>query len=137
MPIVPKKKTHGEHGDGHLKKETLEHAQKMNQIAARGFADRKKIITQSNRDISKIITDGWNERQASLDRSHRNFINAIREVEDYRTPGGDATVQLPSHYSHVYSNGNGDYLMTNDSLYNLNTDQSINNRTWTTMEVAK
>ncbi len=114
-----------------------DHSAKMNQIAAKGAADRSRIIANSNREISKIINDGYNERQASMDRTQKQVINAIRGVDDYTVPGSQDVVQLPNNYSHIYSNGNGEYLMTNDSLYNPNTDSNINNHTWSTMEAAK
>ena len=58
----------------------------------------------------------------------------IRGTEDYAAPGSNEYVQLPNNYDHVYTNGNGEYLLTNDSLYNPNTDAAINNRTWETHE---
>lgn len=114
-----------------------DHMAKMNQIDRKGAADRSRIIAQSNREISKIITDGYKERQAIQDETHRQVINSIRGVEDYAVPGGSTTVQLPNTYDHVYGNSNGEYILTNDANYNPNTDPNLNNQTWNTLEVAK
>ncbi len=114
-----------------------DHAMKMNQIAAKGAADRSRIIAKSNAEISKMITDGYNRRQAIQDETHRKVINSIRGVEDYTTPDSGTSVQLPNNYNHVYSNGAGDYILTNDANYNPNTDSSINNHTWNTMEAVQ
>jgi hypothetical protein len=115
----------------------LDHSAKMNQIAAKGAADRAKIIADSNREISKMIVDGYNARSESQDRTHASFIKAIREVEDYTVPGSDTKVQLPHYYDHVYTNGNGDYILTNDSNFNPNVDPAFKDKRWDTMEPVK
>ncbi|CAN5433885.1 hypothetical protein BH09PLA1_BH09PLA1_12650 [soil metagenome] len=112
----------------------MDHIRKMNQIAAKGAADRSAIIANSNAEISKMIVDGNRSRQESNDRSSYNFIKAIREVEDFTGPNDTTPVQLPHYYDHVYSNGAGDYILTNDSLYNPNTDPNVNNRSWDAMK---
>ncbi|MBC8107508.1 MAG: hypothetical protein H7Z14_13025 [Anaerolineae bacterium] len=111
-----------------------DHSAKMNQIAAKGAADRSAIIANSHREIMKMIVDGDRNRQASNDRSAYNFIKTIREVEDFQGPNDSTPVQLPHHYQHVYSNGAGEYIMTNDSLYNPNTDPLVNNKSWDAMK---
>ncbi|NJN70114.1 MAG: hypothetical protein HC801_07460 [Nitrospira sp.] len=103
-----------------------DHIAKMNQIAAKGAADRSRIIADSNREISRIINEGYEQRQASMDRTHHQFVNAIREVDDFVTTsgvGGHGTdpVQLPSYYDHIYTNGD-QYILTNDANYNPNAD---------------
>lgn len=114
-----------------------DHVAKMQQIDAKGAADRANIIAQSNREINKIITDGYNERQASQDRTHEAFIKSIRGVEDYTVAGSGTSVQLPNTYEHVYTNNNGVYILSNDSNFNPNTDPSYNQKTWDTMEISK
>lgn len=114
-----------------------DHIAKMNQIAAKGAADRSRIIADSNREISRIITEGYESRMASQDESHRKFINAIRDVEEYKDPSRDYPVHLPNNYDHVYSNGNGEYILSNDVNYDPNRDQNINNLNWDRLEVYK
>jgi hypothetical protein len=114
-----------------------DHIAKMNQINAQGAAERSRIIAESNREISRIITEGYEQRQATMDRSHRQTINAIREVENYTTPGSSTTVQLPHHYNHVYTNSNGEYILTDDALYNPNLDPTLNQHDWQPMQRAE
>lgn len=114
-----------------------DHIAKMNQIAAKGAADRAQIWANSNREIAKMRNATYNQQQASQDRSNEKFIKAIREVEDYSVAGSSESVQLPSHYNYVYTNNVGDYILTNDSLYNPNTDLNINNRRWDTMQMQE
>lgn len=114
-----------------------DHMAKMNQIAIKGAADRSRIIAESNREIGRIITEGYQARQASQDESHRQFINAIRGVEEYNDPSKEYPVQLPNNYQHVYSNSNGDYILTNDPMYNPNADPVLNNLNWNRLDVYK
>ncbi len=41
---------------------------------------------------------------------------------------------MPFGYDHVYSNGRGEYLLTNDALFEPNVDRSTNAADWTRME---
>jgi len=61
----------------------------------------------------------------------------IREVEDYRVPGSNKTVELTPYYSHVFTNNKGEYIFSNDSTYNPNTDQAVNKENWKAMEQVK
>lgn len=115
----------------------LDHMAKMHQIAAKGTADRSRIIADSGREIGKIITEGYEQRQATMDRTSQNVINSIRGVGDYTTPGSGTSVQLPSQYEHIFASGNGEYILTNDPLYNPNTDQNLSNQNWTPMQPAR
>lgn len=117
-----------------------DHIAKMNQIAAQGVADRSRIIAESNREISRIINEGYDQRQASMDRTHKQFVNAIREVDDFVTTSGVGTsggepVQLPSYYDHIFTNGD-QYILTNDANYNPNADPAVNNQNWEQMQRA-
>jgi hypothetical protein len=114
-----------------------DHITKMNNIAAKGAADRSRIWADANADISRMITEGYESRTASQDRSHERFVNAIRGVENYREPGTNTQVQLPNNYNHVYTNRVGEYILSNDPLYDPNRDPLFNNHTWSGMEVAR
>jgi hypothetical protein len=67
-----------------------------------------------------MITDSCNKRQKALDVAHEKFSKYVRGVENYVTPDGKAKVTLPSGYSNVWTNGNGEYILTNNSLFNPN-----------------
>jgi len=112
-----------------------EHLAKMNQIAVEGAAKRSAIIADSHREVSRIINDGWEQRQASMDRTHRKTANAIRGVDDFVHPDGSTPVQLPHNYQHVYTNGS-QYILTNDPNYDPNRDAAINNQNWDRMKRA-
>ena len=103
-----------------------EHAAKLRGIAAQGAADIAEInrqgwekVRQINQQTSDIIVG--NTSYKASDNAHRKYINSIHEVDDYADPTTGSTVQLPSGYSNVYSNGNNEYLLTNDVLTDPNT----------------
>lgn len=108
----------------------LEGARKTNQA----IMERSRIMSRTNAEINEIITKGWEQRQAIQDETHRKVIHSIRGTEDYQVAGGAERVELPGGYQHVYSNGNGEYLLTNDALYDPNTDPQRNAFQWQTMQ---
>jgi len=101
-------------------------AAKLAGISAKGAADRAKItrdgmakVREINQQTSDIIANTYDP--SSGDRAHRKFINSIHEVDDYTDTTTGSTVQLPTGYTNVYSDGNDGYLLTNDVLTDPNT----------------
>jgi hypothetical protein len=54
----------------------------------------------------------WQLREESADLSARRMSETIREVDAWRSDGG--FVELPSGYQRAWTNGQGDYVVTND-----------------------
>lgn len=74
---------------------------------------RGEIARQGREEAWQIYQSGVRERQASNDRMHDKFINYIRDVDRFQDIDG-STVKLPSLYRNVYSNGKGEYILTNE-----------------------
>lgn len=55
----------------------------------------------------------WKRWNASDNEAQRQRIQGIYEVQDYRDLNGQS-VELPFHHKHVFSDGQGNYLLTND-----------------------
>ena len=116
------------------------HAAKMSSIAAKGARDGAEItrkgmenVRRINQQTSDIIASTYDPNAG--DKSQRDFINMIHEVEDYNNPNDPGTsVQLPSGYNKAYSNGNGEIIMTNDVLTDPNS-QNLGPHTWSEMTV--
>ena len=53
----------------------------------------------------------WENRQASDDRQHKSFVQAIREVETWRD--GNGGVELSAGYNQAWSRGDGSYILSN------------------------
>jgi len=103
----------------------VQHNAKIANINAKGAADRSRITSQTNRDISDMQMDSWRRQQASNDRSHRETIEAIRGTETYNDPSG-GTVELEYGYNKNYQLDDGSYVQTNDAFYDpyANTGQN-------------
>ncbi|MDA3963566.1 MAG: hypothetical protein PF961_22500 [Planctomycetota bacterium] len=109
---------------------------KMNRIRAKGAADRAAITSRSNDEVNQIINDGYKRRQAIKDGTDRRVIDTIREVERYNDAGYGHQVELPASYNHVYADGTGGYVLSNDANYNPNTDPGTNARSWSVLQPA-
>jgi hypothetical protein len=58
------------------------------------------------------LREAERKRSESLDIAGM-WSDTVLESQDYRDRNGD-TVRLSSNYNHVYSNGNGEYVCSND-----------------------
>lgn len=55
----------------------------------------------------------WKRSDAQDNKTQRQRIQGIYEVQDYQDRDGSA-VELPFHHKHVFSDGQGNYVLTND-----------------------
>lgn len=90
------------------------HNQRMAEIDARGAADRAAIRSNTAREVADINSKGWQARQDSQDRMHRNNLDTIREVQRYQDPSGNRQVELSSHFNYGWKNSNGTYVANDD-----------------------
>ena len=97
------------------------------------FAAHNRRMREINEEIGNIIVGGYQRREAIRDAGHAKFIDAIREVTPYTTPGGE-TVKLPSFYDHVHTDNNGRYILHNDAGYEPNRDRAVNGVRWERIE---
>ncbi|WP_153799295.1 hypothetical protein [Foetidibacter luteolus] len=75
----------------------------------------KSAIENGNRRLSDMDNQmrSWEARQSQQDRTHTNFIKAIREVETYRDDNGK--VELSAGYDHAWSRSDGThFIMSNN-----------------------
>ncbi|MEM8710262.1 MAG: hypothetical protein AAGG01_04875 [Planctomycetota bacterium] len=98
-------------------------------------AQRSAILSKTYSEISDITHNGYRDREAIRDAGQASLVRSIREVDVYSVPGSSTAVELPSGYDHVYSNGNDEYLLTNDALFNPNVDLTTSG-SWSTMRTA-
>ena len=56
----------------------------------------------------------YKQSTSSSNGAQRDRINAIYETSDYRDADGQV-VNLPMHYKNVFSDGNGSYVLSDDS----------------------
>lgn len=95
----------------------IEHQGRMASIEE--FGRRQRQIAETNREISEMQMSSWRERQDSNSRMSRSFSNAMLGVDDYRNPDG-SSVSLPSDYNRVFTDAQGNYMMSNDPHFDPN-----------------
>jgi len=86
-------------------------------IAKQNHEIAMEDIKRRGRFYEKLSDDNlaaWKKTQAIGDAKHNDRINSINEVQDFRDPDGLA-VKLPIHYKHYYSDGRGNYFLSNKS----------------------
>ena len=88
------------------------------------YAEISRASYNANQEINAGIMKSYNERNASQDRGQRDFVNYIHDQQDYKDPSLNANVTLPSSYDRVFSNGKGDYVLTNDVSFEPGADWS-------------
>lgn len=99
-----------------------QHRHKMQQIRLRGMWNRHQIRMRTNRQIAAMQQWGWEKRQAIRDRQAERYSRSIREVELYHDPILGRNIELGSGYKFVYRNGQGEYLLFNNPLFDPNVE---------------
>ena len=80
---------------------------------------RLSDVSRTLSDTSDMIMAGYQERSASYDRMSQGWSEAMRGVDSYAVPGG-GSVELPGGYQHAWTNGLGEYVLTDSSFLNPN-----------------
>jgi len=107
------------------------YTQLVQQIIAQNIQNIKSLgelsryIAKTNDEISQIIIDGYNSRQAVNDRIADNFSRTIRGVETLAEPGG-SNVELPLGYDNAWISDGGEYIVSDDPLFNPNFNSEFN-----------
>lgn len=95
-----------------------QHFVTMDQINLKGAQDRQRIIHQSQQEISAMIEQGHLRREAIRDRSAERQIQSLRGVETYIDPATHTSVELAAGYQGAWTNGLGDYVLTDSPGFN-------------------
>lgn len=90
-----------------------------------------RTIAQNSDEIRKMYSDAYRTRCDSQDRISRGFSEAIRGVDTYRNPFEDRAIELPSGYTDVWVNAQGQYLLSSQAGYDPNAGSAVE---WRRME---
>jgi hypothetical protein len=86
-----------------------------------GAIDRSHIYTEAGHATDAIITSAYREQQAVQDRLADQFSQSQRGVEHFVDPTSNERVELSAGYRQAWSNGNGEYILSDD----VNFDPSV------------
>ncbi|MCP4125149.1 MAG: hypothetical protein GY751_25735 [Bacteroidetes bacterium] len=96
----------------------------------RNFEATQRAIVGANDAVNQSIMDGYNTQSRASDRSQSQFIDYLRDEQNVYDPNSANTYKVESGYNQYYTNGNGEYIGTNDYNYNPNLDPNMNNQNW-------
>jgi len=100
----------------------------QNQIQQiRHIGQISQIVSRTSDHIDDIIMNAYDKRQRTLDRLSNQFSQAIRGVDEYSDPLAGRSVELPGGYRQAWSNGLGDYIVSDDATFDPNVGSTV---TW-------
>lgn len=97
--------------------------------------EMQREAMRTMQEAGEIHTSGWEERQRIYDRISEQTSYAIRGVNPYTDPASNAPVELPVGYEGVWSNGRGEYVLTEDPTFDPNVGYPTDD-TWYPLERA-
>lgn len=100
----------------------LQFWQAIQRIEQKGAQDRLRIMENSRRDIGAIMDQVYENRQASLDRTFERQSQALRGVETFVDPSTSTRVELSNGYQNAWTNGLGDYLLSDSPAFDPGRD---------------
>jgi hypothetical protein len=106
----------------------------MSAADSKAAVDRAAIARQAGETINKGIIQGQEERNRRTDRAFAQFDEYIRGVQTYRNPATGEQVQLDNQYGHAWTNGLGDYVLSDHAGFNPNAALKGN---WTELQPVK
>jgi len=81
---------------------------------------RLSDVSRTLSETSDMIYSGYESRSAAFDRMSDGWSEAMRGADLYMTPGGGSSIELPGGYEHAWTNGLGEFVMTDSSFLNPN-----------------
>jgi len=89
------------------------------------------VIARTRSQIREADQKSWEQRQGIYDRLTTDFCQHIRGVDEYYDPVAGKPLELPSGYTRGWTNGLGDYIISDSPSYNPNIGS---NQNWQEME---
>lgn len=105
------------------------HNQKMRSNQA-AFDAQQRTHRETYDAINRSSMDAYNNRSASMDRNQHALTNSIHEQSTVTDPANGQSYQVEGYSNQYWMNGNGEYIGTDNSLYNPNLDPNVNNQNW-------
>jgi len=100
---------------------TQQQIQRIHQIG-----EFSRQLSRQSSEISDMMMQAYENRQAAYDRISTNFSQTIRGVDEWVDPATGARTELPSGYDNAWVNGLGEYVLSESPSYNPNIDSNQN-----------
>jgi len=102
---------------------------RMRQNEANFQATQKAHVNSANA-ISEAQMNTYRDQSESFNRSNQQITNGILEQNTIYNSANGETYQLEGHSETYWMNANGDYIPSDNSLYNPNLDPNTNSTEW-------
>lgn len=93
----------------------------MGKTQLAGAQDRARIMYETQQSIGQIYTRVWAAQQQTYGQLAQQYSETVRGVEtfhDRRASPGLERVEVPGGYREAWSNGRGEYILSNDPNFN-------------------
>lgn len=107
------------------------HQGRMANIQAQG--ERSRAAGRASSQALDNQHNAWRSGQASSDASHSKYIDGIYERRNMTDQSGNI-YKIDGYENNVWMNNNNEYIATDNSLYNPNTNSTTNNYNWQQLE---
>ena len=111
---------------------TIAHNQRMAAIEAFGRANTARY--NQRMAASDAQYNSWRASQVASDANQSRFIDGIWERRNMTNPNTGQTYKIQGYDNNVWMNQNNQYFGTDNSLYNPNLDNFINQQNWNKLE---
>ena len=101
----------------------------------RNFNAQQAAFRNSSNAVNNSMMETWKNNNAASDRSHNQYINeGIWDQTTKTNPNTGQQYYVDNDANNYWMNSGGEYISTDDALYNPNLDPNYNNQDWTEME---
>jgi hypothetical protein len=90
----------------------------MGRIQQQSAMDRHKIWRDAQEYIGNSINETYRQNQVVQDKMAEQFGQTIRGVESYIDPRSNEKVELVGGYTNAWSNGKGEYILSDSPNFN-------------------
>lgn len=108
------------------------HQQRMADI--KSFGDNNTANYNSRMAAMNQNMETWRANQAAGDRNQEQFVDYINGNTNVNDPNTGQSYKVEAGAKQYWMNSNGEYIKSDNSLYDPNLDQNTNNQTWTEYE---
>jgi len=102
---------------------------KMRQKEASFQATQRAHVNSTNA-VNEAQMGIYRSQSESFDRSNQQISNGILEENTIYNSENGETYQIEGHSETYWMNANGEYIPSDNSLYNPNTDPNVNSTNW-------
>jgi hypothetical protein len=94
------------------------------------FEATQRAHVNSSNAINEAQMGIYRNQSESFNRSNQQITNGIREESTMYNSSNGETYQVEGQSDTYWMNANGEYIPTDNSLYNPNLDQNVNSTEW-------